>query len=490
MLSNQRLQDDLSSALLFRGAWAASCSTPEYDDKNLLGQSKMAKFPLSVREKNLAFLDRLGEVFYLNSDHTPKSLAEYKRGFTARHVRDIHEEVVRLWPKTMDINKTLTEGRTAVSGLYIGDYSPEQLLQGVVRHSLYAEKLLIADPFIYAHSVRAEYNPILNPAQYRTQTLRNVNLWVRLAPWIKAGIVEMIRTPDDFSHQLKWDALKAQQEKFAESPELQEAAKTTVEELRTRHTEKWKYRDLILSLPDEPLLQKLAELEDPAKGITKEALLEHVRKQRAADPDFLEVAGAGEENAQLHMMSTGAAYNMAKLTASLTGAYLVTDLSVKWKEIEQDRAGRSAETGVWSPFAKSFQEAEFRYLNDVSIEDALKLRQEERLSTLRNFLRGVWKQACDPTSFDKINAGLLADELAAEVAKAKAEWDKIDQDLLKTAVAGTGAGLLAAGPMIASGHGLFLAAGAIAGGVGSLTAAARGRKRFADEYPAAFFLRL
>lgn len=450
----------------------------------------MAKFPLSVREKNLAFLDRLGEVFYLDADHKPKPLSEYKRAFTTGRVRDIHEEVVRLWPKTMDINKTLAETRASVSGLYIGDYTPEQLLQGIVRHSLYAEKLLIADPFTYAHSVRPEYNPTLNPEQYRTQTLRNVNLWLRLAPWIKAGIVEIIRTPDDFSHQLKWDALKEQQKKFAESPELQDAARITVEELKARHTEKWKYRDLVLSLPDKPLLQKLAELEDPAKGITKEALLEHVRKQRAEDPDFLDVAGTGEENAQLQMMSTGAAYNMAKLTASLTGSYLVTDLTVKWREIELDRAGRSAETDVWSPFAKSFQEVELRYLNNVSIEDAFRLREEQRLSTLRTFLRGVWKQACDPTSFDKVNGSLLADELAAGVAKARAEWDKIDQDLLKTAVAGTGASLLAAGPMIASGHGLFLAAAAIAGGIGSLAAAARGRKSFPDEFPAAFFLKL
>ena len=181
---------------------------------------------------------------------------------------------------------------------------------------------------------------------------------------------------------------------------------------------------------------------------------------------------------------------MAKLTASLTGSYLVTDLTVKWREIELDRAGRSAETDVWSPFAKSFQEVELRYLNNVSIEDAFRLREEQRLSTLRTFLRGVWKQACDPASFDKVNGRLLADELAAGVAKARAEWDKIDQDLLKTAVAGTGASLLAAGPMIASGHGLFLAAAAIAGGIGSLAAAARGRKSFPDEFPAAFFLKL
>lgn len=450
----------------------------------------MAKFPLSIREKNLAFLDKLGELFYLDANHKPKSLADYKKAFTSDRVRNIHEEIVYLWPKTMDIRKTLSEIRGDVSGLYIGDYSPEQIMQGIVRHSLYAEKLLIADPFMYAHSVRPEYNPILHPKQYRTQTLRNVNLWLQLAPWIKAGIVEIIRTPDDFSHQLKWDALKEQEKKFAESPELQEAAEVTVEELRARHVEKWKYRDLVLSMPDDSLVQKLAELSDLEKGITTEALLAYIHKHRAEDPDFLDVMETGEENAQLQIMSTGAPYNMAKLTASLTNSYLVTDLTVKWKEIELDRVGRSSETNVWSPFAKSLQGAELKYLNDVSIEDAFRLREEQRLSALRTFLRGVWKQACDPTSFEKVNGRLLADELNAEVAKAKTEWDKIDQDLLKTAVAGTGAGLLMAGPMIASGQGLFMAAAALIGGVGSLAAARRGRKRFQNEFPAAFFLRL
>ena len=126
----------------------------------------------------------------------------------------------------------------------------------------------------------------------------------------------------------------------------------------------------------------------------------------------------------------------------------------------------------------------------MSIDDAFRLREEQRLSALRTFLRDVWKKACDPASFDKVNGGLLADRLTAEVAKAKADWDKIDQDLLKTAGAGTGAGLIAAGPMIAAGHGLFLATAAIVGGAAALAAAARGRSRFPDQFPAAFFLKL
>jgi len=450
----------------------------------------MAKFPLTVRGKNLAFIEKIADAFYLDSDGKPKPLVEYKKAFTARAVRDLHEEITRLWPKTIDIEKALAPLAANVTGLYIGDYSLAQLGQAIVRHSLYAGRLLIVDPFLYPHSVRDQYNPILNPEQYRTQTLRNVNLWLTLSPWIKAGLVEVIRTPADFDHKLQWESLKEQERKFAESPELQAAGTATVEELKARHIEKWKYRDLVLSLPDEALIAQLAELAGLPNGITKEDLLAHVHKQRDDDPDFLDVAAAGKENAQLTSFTSGAAYNVARLTASMTGSYLLTDLTSKWKEIELDRAGRSAETDVWSPFAKAFQEAELKYLNDVSIDDAFRLRQEDRLGNLRAFLRRVWQQACDPKSFDKVNGRLLADELAAELAKARAEWDQIDQDLLKTSVAGTGAGLLAAGPLIGSGHGMFLAAAALVGGGATLAAAAWRRGRFSDQFPAAFFLRL
>jgi hypothetical protein len=43
----------------------------------------MTKFPLSVRDKNLAFIERLRDVFCLDSDGHAKPLAEYKKAFTA-----------------------------------------------------------------------------------------------------------------------------------------------------------------------------------------------------------------------------------------------------------------------------------------------------------------------------------------------------------------------------------------------------------------------
>ena len=144
---------------------------------------------------------------------------------------------------------------------------------------------------------------------------------------------------------------------------------------------------------------------------------------------------------------------------------------------------------AWSPFAKAIQETSFRYLDDVSLDDALTLRKDGRLEDLRSFMRRIWGQACDTESFGRVNAQHFADELSSEVRKADEEWKQIDRDLLKNGGA-VGAGRAAAVPMIGSGQGEFLAAAALIAGLPLLAASAWQRRGFADKFPAAFFLRL
>ena len=136
-----------------------------------------------------------------------------------------------------------------------------------------------------------------------------------------------------------------------------------------------------------------------------------------------------------------------------------------------------------------FQETEFKYLNNISIQDALRLRKDERLHNFRMFLRRVWKQACDPQSFDQVNGKLLAEELQGEVKRANEEWKQIDRDLMKYAGA-SAAGLITSMPMIGAGQGAFLAAAAVVAGGAALASSTWQRRGFEDKFPAAFFLRL
>jgi hypothetical protein len=197
-----------------------------------------------------------------------------------------------------------------------------------------------------------------------------------------------------------------------------------------------------------------------------------------------------KSEAQLHMMTTGASYPSATMTAGITRSYLFTDIHVKWREIELDRESHSAENKVWAPFAKALQNASLRYLNNIRLEHALTLRQEGRLESLRGFLGKVWKDASTEDPFASKNAILLAEELTGRIQDAEQEWKEIDRDLLKI-VGGTAVGgLLAAGPLIAAGHAGFLAAAVGVAGAVPLMNSTLKRRSFPDRFPAAFFMKV
>ncbi len=457
-------------------------------DWNQITKERMNFIPyLSIRGRNLLFVNKIAEALQLDSN--THSLKNYKSAFTKGAVIKIHEALMQVWPPDIDIYNILKNTSSDVSGLYIGDYEPEYILKGLVRHSIYSNKLLVLDPFIYPISVRDKFNPILTPEQYRTQTLKNVNFWFSLLPWIEAGIVEVIRTPADFDHKLNWESMKQQQQKFEENEELRKALDESVRELKERHLDKKAFQLQLLSAPNKHLEKLFNESGLEKNGLTSEGFISFIEQQRESDPNFLEPLG-GKESGQMHIFSSGGSYNIARLTANLTDSYLVTDLYSKWKEIEIDRESANDRNEGWTPFAKAFQNLELKFLNNLSLEHALILRKENRLESLRGFLRKVWKSARTADQFSEANAKLLAEELIEETIKAEEEWKQIDRNLIKWFGAELGTGLLSAGPLIASGYGTFLAAAVATSGIITLGVTKSERKSFKNKYPAAFFLKL
>src|ERR1700730_5970569 len=104
---------------------------------------------MSTRGRNLLFVHAIHEALGLDSEIEAASLANYKRTFTAQAVRKIYEAVVEIWPPETNIQQVLERTGSDVSGLYIGDYHPDYVSRALVRHSIYANKILLVDPFIH-----------------------------------------------------------------------------------------------------------------------------------------------------------------------------------------------------------------------------------------------------------------------------------------------------------------------------------------------------
>lgn len=468
------------------GAKYKFCCEGKKDWEAILKQGRSAQVRnLSTRGKNIAFLNALASA--LQSEERAQSWGDFKRKFTPAAVEKIYDAVAQLWPNGEDLHRVLAADRQSTTGLYVGTYEPEAIFQGVTRHCIYSDTILLVDPFLHPRRTREEFNPLVHPERHRASAIIAANIWLAMAPWVKAGIVKFVRVPGDFDSRLATEADAVQKLRFSAHPELQSLIERDIpQKERMTKTLGWYH---VLCHPDETLLDDYRKMFPDASEADLAFFLRYIQQARDAHPYYMPPVFSEEgKAAEFVVQTSGASYEMAKRTALLSGSYVVTDLPSRWREIEIDRADGAIDSRRWTPIAKAFQDLGFKYLQNIPLEAALRLREEGRLEDMRGFMRKMWK-ACggeEPFSDEKV-VGLAA-ELQERVREAESEWRKIDAELLRW-FGGLGA---VAAPFIAAGGATWVPA-AIAAAIGGAAAVGHAqyqRSSFEKRYPAGFFLEL
>lgn len=448
------------------------------------GSSDEFRRHLSIRGKNLHFLMEVINIL----DFDPKTMSHvtFKQRFTTENVRRIYEAILDYWPRDTRLEELLREDeRQAISGLFTGMYNPDALTKSISRHAMYSERLILADPLPYPLSLRPEFSPLEHPDQYRTVTLRYIRLMLSLFEWIERDIVWIIRPPSDFSHEVKWNLLRAQEKFAATIPGFHELLEQQVAEIKESKSEKdFERFSLLLSLPDKELRGLLRKTSPNITQYQLDSTVRQVQKERDEHPYFIEPYGP-DNPSEMHIMTTGMSYLESRLAASVLGSHLVTDMRTRWREIEFGREQAEIDDGRWSPLAKAISKLQIKTLDKADLEFALQLRKDGLLVEFRSFLRKLWTSIDPENEFDDRLAADLEANISEEVAKAREEWDMIGEKLLRQG----GGYVLGAAGLVASGQ-VHLALAAVGKSAIEVGVALWDRSKFRYRHPAAIFLDL
>lgn len=440
---------------------------------------------LTMRGKNLVFLGSVVRVLNLDETVEKGGLADFKRRVTPEVVEHTFSLISQLWPDLSDFERTIEPEKHQTTALYTGSYEPYDVFRAVTRLSMYCDRILLVDPFIRPSSVRAEFSPLNHPEQHRATTVKFIYLWMTLWPWIEAGIVSFIRPLHDFIPGLWHEVIDIQRKRHDSNPKLRKILESEVKERMASvgPLDRGMGELFLLQHSDAALLDMFSGFSREQPFTSKDDFLRYIQNRRANHPFYVDRLPG--QNAEFHQETSGSCYELAKRMCSLTNSHIVTNMRVRWKEVEIDRESAGIDLQGWSPFAKALQNTSFKALDNVPLQTALQLRDENRLQSMRLFLRRVWKDCSDPDAFSDANATSLAAELAEQTAIANEEWLKIDRDLLKW-LGGTGGMLVSSGVV---GFVPAASAAVITGTVGLVDAQIR-RKGFKDRFPAGFFLGL
>ncbi len=435
----------------------------------------------SIKERNIILLNAIGDIFFGKGEDWNKM----RDSLTEDKVRELYKVIAELWPPQTDITPLLPKPDNILRGLYTGDTKPQDILKNIVRYSLYTEEILVVSPFLAPFTMSEKFSPIDHPKQYRQDTLELIYFANALAPWIEAGLVNMIPNPMDFDYRFRKEIYSLAEKRYETNKKLYDQE---IKEYADQESEK-EYKRMMMRMPVESLRKRLKDMKPDITSQEIDKTVEYFLQQRRDDPLLLDEEMTPE--AEMKIKRMGANLELGFYLGQVTGSYLYTNSQFQWKEIMSTKQQTSDDSDVWSPLTKAFQSLDFMFLNDVDARFAYKLKEEGRLRGFRNYLRKVWHKIEENNTPEQANSAAreFGDELHEEYGKTKEEWAKIDKSIVKFMTGATGVSTLL--PLLTGGLGWTIPAlGFSIAGVGKLLDARYKRKEFRANVPLAVLLDL
>lgn len=436
----------------------------------------------SIKDRNILLLNAIEDIFFSKN----KTWDEMKNSLTEDKVKELYTVIAWLWPLKTNIAQLLPKPDKTLRGLYTGDTRPQDILQNIVRYSLYTEEIIVVSPFLHPLTMKEEFSPIANPRQYRQDTLELIYFARSLAPWIEAGIVNMIPNPMDFDFQLRNDIYTMAEQRYETNKELYERELQEFSESEANE----ELNRMYMRMPQEAFRRRYMSSHSTASQQEIDKATDDFLKIRRNDPLLLDEDASQDPEMKIKRM--GANLELGIYLGQATGSYLYTNRQFQWMEIMSSKQNTTDDSDVWSPLTQAFQALDFTFLNNVDARFAYKIKEEGRLGGFRNYLRKVWHKIEANNTPAQANSAAreFGDELHEEYGKTKEEWKKIDKSLMKFMLGNTGISTLIA-PLITGGLGWAVPPlGFALAGVGKLISARYERQEFRANVPLAVLLDL
>lgn len=366
-----------------------------------------------------------------------------KRNMTADRVAHFYRYLADLWPADLQAINSLDSLRAnnQLSGFYVGWVRPEWTLRSVNRASLYADRILVEQPFHLPWMLRDEYDPIQNPNQMRPDTHRWATVMLLLEPWIRDGFVILVPAPDDYDSALREaflaSGLRRERDGLVnvhpdDFAQIEEVAKQEF------------FRGLN-SLADDVIARRIKETGDFTDDQIP-GMLSYIKSLRERDPFYLE--GVMPEGGFLQKLSIPT-IELTTLTCGLADAFPFTDLRGKWDELLKNVDAMPDDAAVWTPLSKAFSQLKFDFLDGYDSRLAYRMREDGRLLRFRSYLKDIWEKVHGSPDVDAAEryARDLTERLVVEYDAARAEWNlmrqryatKVKKDALVYGFGGVGA---------------------------------------------------
>ena len=111
---------------------------------------------LSIRERNLGFMEGVANILGLNGEKTWKDV---RRELSDEQVKKIHEIHAFFWPIEIEIFDLLPKSDGTARALYSGIIDPRTITSSALALAPYFDEIIIQNPMMNAKAVNKDFQP-------------------------------------------------------------------------------------------------------------------------------------------------------------------------------------------------------------------------------------------------------------------------------------------------------------------------------------------
>jgi hypothetical protein len=278
----------------------------------------------SIRERNLMFMDALSKLFELGT----KDWDTIRREMTDEKIAEMYHLYDALWPLETDLLALLPKPDGKMRSLYTGSLHPKLIIEFALGAPLYFGEIIVQNPFLISRALKEDKRPTENPRQYRGEALKSLMTFLQLMPLVEAGLITLIPDPCDFDFHLRDQMMtmaraRSRSNKFSASddPRLEAVMQEDM-------------RRMMLNLPKDALVKHMLDLGGNDEEIEENTLVNLIERLKVEDMLAILQEDPLSDGGQFEVMKLAPNFEMAMYLAQATGAQILTDSPLRWKELQ------------------------------------------------------------------------------------------------------------------------------------------------------------
>jgi hypothetical protein len=314
---------------------------------------------LSIRERNICFYNGVLSILQIDQG---KDWVAVRRGLTEDQIRDVYFLYEALWPLETDLLALLPKPDGRPRAVYTGSLHPDSIGEFAIGASAYFGEVLVENPFVHAGAVSKDFKPTEYPRKYHLEFLKSIVFYFKMMPLIDLGLINLIPSPTIFDYHLRDETMAMAQRRVA-GDKMNLRDDPRLEELFRRDAR----RD-VLMWPKEAQIERLRKEFPKRNASDLERMYQAIKRIKFDDPivALQDNIFEGDGGGQLRFMQLSPNFEITMYLAQATGAALITDSALRWREILQAAWPRvSAPSATLRRLAWHLEKAYFLFPDDA-----------------------------------------------------------------------------------------------------------------------------